>query len=752
MDIGADKAAYKILLNAGSVPRDQVERAWKESETSQTPFCDVLVRQGLMNEGEILDLFSRSTGASRVPLKTLEIDKVLIEKIPVKFAWYYKFFPFRVRGGKLSIAVSRILDIGTLDEIRLGLGFEIETAFAPAKEIEEMLKKYYGIGADMIDRILTQTPLAGHDHPAGTSTHEVEDIENDAEAASVPQLVNQIILDAYKKRASDIHWEPFRGKIRLRYRIDGVLHDAPVPPEMKKFFVTMLSRIKIMANLNVAEKRMPQDGKMRVKTQDQTLDLRVSSLPTSHGEGIVIRILPSKNLWALDQLGFETENLAQFRELLQKPNGIVLVTGPTGSGKSTTIYALLSALNNLERKIITLEDPVEYELDGISQIQVAPEIGLTFAQGLRSILRHDPDVMMVGEVRDLETADIAIRAALTGHLILSSLHTNDAASGVTRLIDIGVEPYLVASSVVAFIAQRLVRMICPSCKEEDPKALPAMKPMILADLGLGSGEAVKIYKGRGCESCNGTGFKGRMAILEILWITEEVRKLVLARASSEAIKKKARELGLRTLRQDGWKKVLKGLTTCEEILKVSPSDEPLGVSPVFSMPVPLETPFLPPPEPGIAEKENFTERRKFPRMTARIPVTYRVVDYQGENPAIDQMKEELGKIPFDGMTEDIGAGGMLCISEDWQVEKADSGNEIDFNVGEALEPGNVLDLRIHLTDGSKPIECMGRILRVQKITENQEEKKMRYRIGLLFLVINSTDRARIEKFCIRNPS
>src|SRR3990167_5110692 len=505
MNSRSDKTAYKIISESGQVAQEMIERLWKESETSDKSFFQLLLKTGILTESRILEIFSQKTGTPCVNLKGLVIDKGLFSKVPVKFAWYYKFFPFKLQDGKLSIAVSQLLDVTILDEIRFGLGFEIETAFTPEKDIEEMLKRHYGLAAETLDKILTQAPQTDNPAPqAQVSVHEVEDIEKLAVTAYVAQLVNQIILEAYHKRASDIHFEPSRGKIRLRYRIDGVLYEAPVPSEMKKFFVPILSRIKIMANLNIVERRLPQDGKMRVKTQDQTLDLRVSCIPTPHGESVVVRILPTKNMHDLNQLGFDPANLKVFEELLKRPNGIIFLTGPTGSGKSTTLYAGLQRINRDERKVITIEDPVEYEMDGITQIQVAPDIGLTFAKGLRSLLRHDPDIMMIGEVRDLETADIAIRVALTVHLILSTLHTNDAASGVTRLLDIGVEPYLVASSVIAFMGQRLVRVLCKHCRVEDPNASQDTKTRIIHDLGLDPATPVKIWASRGCDACSGT--------------------------------------------------------------------------------------------------------------------------------------------------------------------------------------------------------------------------------------------------------
>ncbi len=483
MNSRIEKACYQIILNSGSIPKEELDRIFLRSENSKSSFSELVVQSGLLTEFEMLNIFSKSLGTPVIDLKKVLVDKAMLEKVPIKFAWYYKFFPVKLQEKRLTIAISRLIDVHILDEIRLGLGFEIDIALAKEKEIEEMLKRYYGLGAETVDRILSQSP--GEPALATLQTvDELEDIEKLVNTASGVQLVNQIFLAASQKRASDIHIEPFRGKVRLRYRIDGILHEAQVPPEMKQFLSSILSRIKIMANLNIVERRLPQDGKARVKTQDQSLDLRISSIPTPLGESMVVRILPSKMIYSLEELGMEPENLALFAELIKKPHGIIFVTGPTGSGKSTTLYAGLRVINTLERKVITIEDPIEYEMEGMTQIQVAPEIGLTFARGLRSMLRHDPNVMMVGEVRDLETADIAIRVALTGHLILSTLHTNDAASGVTRLLDIGVEPYLIASSVVAFMAQRLIRVICPHCKQEDTKVAPEVKKLIQDELEL----------------------------------------------------------------------------------------------------------------------------------------------------------------------------------------------------------------------------------------------------------------------------
>ncbi len=788
MNSRIDKTAYKMISESGKVAPDTIERVWKESEISDQSFSQLLLKAGVLKESQILAIFSKNTGTPCVDLKTLPIDQALFSKVPVKFAWYYKFCPFKLQDGKLSIAVSKLLDVTIIDEIRFGLGFEVEIAFATEKDIEEMLKRHYGLAAETLDKILTQTPHADSPVPQSpVSVHEVEDIEKLAVTASVAQLVNQIILEAYRKRASDIHFEPSRGKIRLRYRIDGVLHEAPVPSEMKKFFVPILSRIKIMANLNIVERRLPQDGKMRVKTQDQTLDLRVSCIPTPHGESVVVRILPSQNILDINQLGFDPANLSTFEELLKRPNGIIFVTGPTGSGKSTTLYAGLHRINTGARKIITIEDPVEYEMEGITQIQVAPEIGLTFAKGLRSVLRHDPDIMMVGEVRDLETADIAIRVALTGHLILSTLHTNDAASGVTRLLDIGVEPYLVSSSVIAFMAQRLVRVLCSHCRTEDPDVSPETKKRMIRDLGLAPNTPVKTWSGKGCDACTGTGYSGRLAIHEILLVDAEIRKMIMSHASAEAIKRRAIERGMKTLLHDGWKKVLQGLTAPQEVLQVAPPDPevPHGASPVskvlpqeveeaemesmyfesqpgeadpaaiFESPAEGKEAEEPGSRPGQGEEHfdqtqagSFKDRRKYQRVNARIHVSYRLIDYQGNEEKVKKMKKYFESSTFDANTENISAGGVLCISPNWRIGGVPAFGASEVSVGEVLKPAALLELKINIPDGGQPVECMGKILHVMRLVETVSgDSKFTYRMGVCFLSINTVDRFRIEKFC-----
>ncbi len=528
-----------------------------------------LIRHGIVTDREIVEILAKELKLEMVDLKNIEVPQSVIERVPVKFASFYEFMPLAIEGNSLKLAIASPLDVRVGDDIRVNLNLEPKEVLATKSDIIEALKKYYGLASDTIDRILTKEPK----HKQQTQVW-VEDIEKKSEDPSVSKLVNQIILEAYQKRATDIHLEPYRDKFRLRYRIDGILVDANLPPEAKHFLLPILSRIKIMSNLSITEKRLPQDGSTIVRTQEQDLDLRVSTIPTPRGESMVVRILPTKNMRnTLESLGLNVHNAAKFRGLIQKPHGIIFVTGPTGSGKTTTLYACLHELNSDAQKIITIEDPIEYEMEGITQIQINPKLSFTFAEGLRSILRHDPDIIMVGEVRDLETAEIAIRTALTGHLVFSTLHTNDAASGITRLIDMGVEPYLVASSVEAFVAQRLVRLICQHCKIVDRDITLQVRQDIQQSLGL-STDDFPLYKGGGCDHCNRTGFHGRIAIYEIFEMTDRVRGVLASNTRIEQLKNLAVMTGMKTLRQNGWQCAVEGLTTAAEVMHVTGKDSP----------------------------------------------------------------------------------------------------------------------------------------------------------------------------------
>jgi len=486
---------------------------------------------------------------ARIDLKGLTIEPEIIEKVPAKFVWHYKFIPVELENNVLTVASAAPNDV-LKEDLKQYLGFKTKMVLADEADILDAIKKFYGVGAETVEKILEEESISGSTLET-TDLEEIkdEDIAKLAEEPGVIKLVNQILLEANQKNATDIHIEPYQGKLKLRYRIDGVLFDAKVPSNIVRFLPAIISRVKIMSGLNIVERRLPQDGRSKVKIKNEVFDLRISTMPTSYGESIVIRILPTTMLFSLEKLGFLERDLRTFDELIKKPHGIIFVTGPTGSGKTTTLYTALSKIKreNKGAKILTIEDPIEYELEGITQIQVNPEIGLNFARGLRSMLRHDPDIMMVGEVRDFETAEIAIRMALTGHLLFSTLHTNDAASGVARLLDIGVEPYLIASSVEAFIAQRLIRVVCKKCT---PKGTASPK-------------------GKGCEACNSTGYRGRSAIFELLLVDEEIKKLITEKAPAGQIKKKAVSQGMKTLWEDGQEKIAQGITTQEEILRVT---------------------------------------------------------------------------------------------------------------------------------------------------------------------------------------
>lgn len=552
----------QMLIDEEVIDSEQLEAGLIEQKKTNEFICSVLIRLGYATEENIFSVLSKQLSIPYVKIKDVQIHPDVITKIPAKFAFHYKLMPLNIENNILTCAVVDPFNVQILDDIKLLLGFEVKAVLAGEKDILEGIHSYYGVGAETLEKMVSQK----EDTQETTSLLEkTQDLEALTEEASVIKFVNQILLKAVEERATDIHIEPFEGELRVRFRIDGILYPTAIPVTIKYFHLAIVSRIKIMAQLNIAERRLPQDGRMKVKVGDYELDLRVSIVPTVFGESMQIRILSQQTELELEKLGFLPQDLEIIESVIRLQHGIIFVTGPTGSGKTTTLYASLKKINSNEIKIITIEDPVEYQLTGVTQIQVLPKIGLTFAQGLRSILRHDPDVMMVGEVRDYETAEIAIRSALTGHLVFSTLHTNDAAGAVTRLLDMGVEPFLVSSSIECLIAQRLVRLICGKCKT---KIKPDKK--ILQDLGIESDiDKVEVYQGKGCEACKFTGYKGRTAIYEIMRLNEEIRQLILAKVSSQDIKRKAIQQGMRTLLLDGWQKVLMGLTTISEVVRVT---------------------------------------------------------------------------------------------------------------------------------------------------------------------------------------
>jgi len=555
----------QLLVERGIITDDEMVIALREQKKTGDFLCTTLLKLGFATEEEVLPVLANQLKIEYVKLKDINIDHKVINRVPAKFASYYKLMPLKIQGGLLTVALTDPTNIHVIDDVKLLLGLDVKPVLAGEKDILEAIRKYYGVGAETIEKIIDEKGIRQQKILSVT-----EDIEKLTTDATIGKFVNQILLEAYRDRATDIHIEPYEKELRVRYRIDGVLYDAKLPAEIRHFESAIISRVKIMANLNIAEKRLPQDGRIKVRVGTQDLDLRVSILPTPFGESAVIRILSSSMLYSLEDLGLSTTDLNILDALIKKPHGIIFVTGPTGSGKTTTLYACLTKINKVDRKIITIEDPIEYQLSGITQIQIHPQIGLTFAQGLRSMLRHDPDIMMVGEVRDFETAEITIRVALTGHLVFSTLHTNDAASAVTRLLDMGIEPYLISSSVECFIAQRLVRLLCPKCKTP-------FKPNaeILKELGVPDSEVsnLQLFEGKGCEACKFTGYKGRTGIYEFLVMNDAIRDMVLAHEPANKIKNKAVSMGMKTLRYDGWDKVKKGLTTPAEVIRVTSQEE-----------------------------------------------------------------------------------------------------------------------------------------------------------------------------------
>lgn len=551
----------EMLLNDKLITKEQLDKALAEHNKTSQLIGNTIVSLGFATEEQVLLALSHQIGVEYIRLKEIEIGPDTIKKVPAKFACYYKIIPIGISGVRLKIAVTNPLDLAVLDEIRLVLKHDLEPVLAGEKDILEAIKRYYGVGADTIDKIIGKSQNQSQGPKYAEDTSNIDDMADDA---SIIKFVNQLLQQAVAERATDIHIEPFEGELRIRYRVDGVLFNASIPPSIKYLHQAIISRVKIMSALNIAERRLPQDGRIKIKVANADLDLRVSTIPTSYGESVHIRLLSANVLLGLESLGLLKDDLDMMDNIIRKPHGILLVTGPTGSGKTTTLYACLSKINDASKNIITIEDPIEYQLRGITQIQVNTKIGLTFAAGLRSMLRHDPDIMMVGEVRDLETAEIAIRVALTGHFVFSTLHTNDSTGAVTRLIDMGIEPYLLSSSVEAVIAQRLVRVICDKCKQ---KVLP--DESLIRDLKLDPSKKSVFYEGKGCESCKFTGFKGRTAIYEILVLDDDIRDLVVRRAPMNEIKEAALKKGMRTLFNDGMVKVERGITTIKEVLRVT---------------------------------------------------------------------------------------------------------------------------------------------------------------------------------------
>ncbi|GMU23174.1 MAG: general secretion pathway protein GspE [Phycisphaerae bacterium] len=512
----------------------------------------------------MLEVLGEQMSIDVVDLTDFAVAAELLKEMPTRLIHKRGMIPIEKTNGTLRVATADPFDITALDELRLLTGLKIEPVLASETEIQRLIRQHFGVGSSTVDEMTEDEEGTGSVELLTESVDENGDPIELAQEATVVKLVNEILQEALRDKASDIHIEPYEDDLRIRYRIDGVLQQTPVPPQIRRFQAAIISRIKIMSNLNIAEKRLPQDGGFKARIHGREIDFRVSVIPTGFGEAVVLRILDRQSInLSLQQLGMDNEVLENFESLITRPHGIVLVTGPTGSGKTTTLYAALHTIVSDEIKILTVEDPIEYYLAGINQVQVSEKIGLNFARALRSFLRHDPDVILVGEIRDRETAEVAINASLTGHLVFSTLHTNDSSSASTRLLDMGVEPFLISSSVDGVLAQRLVRSICKNCKEAyepDPAGLPR-------DLVLEPGQP--LYRGRGCRECRHIGYRGRLGIFELLMMDEELREMVVQRASAGRIQQLALKHGLKLLREDGWQKVRAGLTTPEEVLRAT---------------------------------------------------------------------------------------------------------------------------------------------------------------------------------------
>ena len=551
------------LVRRGLVSNEQISQA----ESRGGDVLTQLLQSGVVEHDVALAAIAEDIGVKFLDLRDTEVDLSLLDSFPQKIIYREILFPVSRNNGTLVVATSDPLNFYPLDEISAATGLAVEPVLAEQVEIAKLIKTHLGVGGETIEGLIELKFEDGIEL--------LDEIESDgselsemAQEASVVRLVNEILLEAVESRTSDVHIESQQDGIVVRYRIDGILHTQPVPPEINHFRAAIISRLKIMAKLNIAEKRLPQDGRIKIRVKGRDVDVRVSVIPMIHGEGLVMRILDKGAMvFELQSLGMSSETYAEFQKLIALPHGIILVTGPTGSGKTTTLYSALIEINDPKTKIITTEDPVEYQLAGINQIQVHPKIGLTFAHSLRSILRHDPDVVLVGEIRDLETAENAIQASLTGHLVFSTLHTNDAAGAFTRMGDMGVEPFLVASTVEAIMAQRLVRRLCSCRREISPSQadLPDDFPLELLD-------GRPIYEPIGCRDCRDVGYRGRLGIYELLITTDDLRQMAHDRKSTWEIKKAAMASGMKTLRDDGWLKVMEGTTSVEEVLRITKGD------------------------------------------------------------------------------------------------------------------------------------------------------------------------------------
>lgn len=550
-----------ILLEDNCITSEQLDSA--NDKCGPTDRLDrVLVKLGYCSETAVLGALGKLYHFDVVDLTdpNTVVDVDILRQMPSKLIHRAKLLPLDRVNGSLRVATPDPFQIYAFDELRMICNLEIRPVLAKESEINEVIKKHFGVGGDTVSQLVDEDDAV---QVLSDVRESAGDLAEMAQDASVIKLVNEILLEAINERASDVHIEPYENDLHIRYRVDGILHSTHVPPQIRQLQAAIISRIKILSNLNIAERRVPQDGSFKIKVHSREIDLRVSIIPMIYGEGVVMRILDKQSiLLSMTDLGFDGTMLKTFEHIISQPHGILLVTGPTGSGKTTTLYAALRGIVSEEIKVLTVEDPVEYHLEGINQINVNLKAGLTFAKGMRAFLRHDPDVIMVGEIRDIETAETAVQASLTGHLVFSTLHTNDAASATTRLLDMGVEPFLVASSVEAVLAQRLIRTLCPHCKKEykpEAREIPPDYPF----------PDEPVFHAPGCRECRNTGFAGRKGLFELMVLNDDIRELVLQRSSSGKIKNKAVETGLILLRDDGWAKVHQGITTLNEVVRAT---------------------------------------------------------------------------------------------------------------------------------------------------------------------------------------
>jgi general secretion pathway protein E/type IV pilus assembly protein PilB len=565
--------AQRLVRRGVLKAEDLAHLAELHAATPTQPLHVFLVERGFAKEEEVLAALAEEFGMDFIDLANVRVESETLQAMPLKLVHRRSLMPLSRSNGTLVVATGNPFDVYALDELQMLTGLQVQPVLASPREIARLIKTHFGVGGETVTALMEERDK-DVELLEGLETDDSEAAKMASEA-SVVKLVNEILVEAANERASDIHIEPQEDSLRIRYRIDGLLQIQALPPEINRFQSAIISRIKIMSHLNIAEKRMPQDGRIKMRVQGRDIDVRVSIIPMTHGEGICMRLLDkSRMVFNLANVGMLPDTYATFKQLIERPHGIILVTGPTGSGKSTTLYSALNEIKDETLKIITVEDPVEYQQPGISQIQVHHKIGLTFAASLRSILRHDPDVILIGEMRDLETAESAIQASLTGHLVFSTLHTNDAPSAFTRLIDMGIEPFLVGSTVEGVMAQRLVRTICPECKVEyqpEPHEVPVDFPGREGPQG-GQPQGLRLWKGAGCRACRNTGFRGRTGIYELMVTGDQIRDMCVQRVNATVIRNQAIKEGMITLRQDGWRKVLQGKTTLDEVARVTAGD------------------------------------------------------------------------------------------------------------------------------------------------------------------------------------